>query len=361
MPRTKKTTDRADLRAICWIDVHDVNSVCHSFVLDKLMQLVPSPAMQSGTHTLVAFDSLSYVLEVFKYNNFRIALNSLFNKCLANNVICFFNASTFFARDSLQTAFSRARTVGLKFSTSCKKLISFVSKFVSFVYCAVGRCSDIILAYVYGDNVSVLFGRNVWDIKDNVEKPTPSFSNQFSLFNNTILEIFTLKISELKGAFNSTVNSEEGENISFKGKSPLVVMHASVFTKVYYRNILVTFNLKNFERSTNLFNGIANHLRAEGREKLSDRIIAKMVEGNPIPTSVSDGKRNDAVTSTSENLLRLKERVRLFWRQCKLKVYSSFHIGYININKELKQTKKERGFLPRLKSWVSTSSLNEKA
>jgi hypothetical protein len=55
--------------------------------------------------------------------------------------------------------------------------------------------------------------------------------------------------------------------------------------------------------------------------------------------------------------LRFKQSVRLFLRQIKLKPYRSFHIGRNSTPQELKQQKEERGFLPALKDWVSTSSI----
>src|SRR3990172_4444400 len=114
MPRAETITCRASLRSICGIYVYNFEPFCLCFVFDKLLKLIPRPTMQPSSHALASFDSFSNVGQVLKNYNLSSRQNGFFNNLFANNVIGFFNMPSFSAGDSVQTAFSRARAVGLK-------------------------------------------------------------------------------------------------------------------------------------------------------------------------------------------------------------------------------------------------------
>jgi len=355
MPRAERITFGASLRRISWVNVFNRNPFCFSFVLYKLLKLMPSPSVQPGSHSLVSFDSFSDVGQVLQNYNFSSRFNSFHNNLFANNVICFFNMPSFSSGDSLQTAFSRARAVGLKFCTSCKKHISFVPKFSTSVNSSVRRCGEVVFTHIYGKYFPFFFNFNIWKVENKIKKPYFPFSDKFSFFNRSTFKILSLKISRDKFTFNAPCDRVKRKNTVFNGVRSFVVVHRSCIFKLYGRNILRLFNLKNLIRRTNFFNSIANHLRPKRWDIFSNMVIAKVMQCHPIPAPILNNKRNCLITCLSKYLLRFKQSVRLFLRQVEFKCYRSFHIGKSNTKQELKQ-QKERGFLPHLKVGVSTSS-----
>jgi hypothetical protein len=215
MPRAETTTFGADLRRVRRINEYYFNPFCLGFVINKVLELKPRPTMQSASHALVSPDSFPNIGQILKNYNFSVRINSLFNNFFAHNVICFFNMPSFFAGDSFQTAFSRARTVGLKFCTSCKKLISLVPKFSTSVNSAVGRCSKIVFSYINRKYFSFFFKFNVRKIKDKIKKPVFTFVDKFCFFNFSYFKISFLKISNNKFTFNASVCCVERKDIAF--------------------------------------------------------------------------------------------------------------------------------------------------
>src|SRR3972149_11702873 len=350
MPRTKTTTFRASLGSVRRVNVYNSYSFRLSFIFNKLLKLIKRPTIQSRANAPFALDSFSYIGQVFKHNNIGFKPNRLFNYFFANNVIRFFNVSSFSAGDSLQAAFSRRRTIGLKFFSSCKKLISFVSKLSTSIDRAVRRCGKIVFANVNSYNFPFFFKSNIGDIQYDIKKPPFSFSNKFSLFNSSLFKICSLKFPKFKSTFHTSFKRKQRKNICFEGKRSLVVMDASGFLKRNYRDVLRFFDFKNFVSRTNFFNRVTNHLRAKRRDFFPNFVITQVMQSNTIPTSVFRCKGSSFIARFCKLYLRFKQSVRLFFNQNKFKCYSSFHIGNIKAIKELKQQKKGRSFLPTAKA-----------
>lgn len=217
MPKTETIIFGASLRSVCRIYVYNTNPFRLRFAFYKLLQRIPRPSMQSRSHALVSFDSFSNIGQVLENNNFTFRLNGFLNNVFANNVICCFNMPSFSARDSLQTAFSRAITVGLKFDTSCKKHISFVFKLSTSINDTVRGCCKIIFAFIYGKYFSLFFNFPIRKIEDKIKKLSLISPLEFSFFECSLFKIFSLEISSGKFTFNTPFFSVERKGATFKG------------------------------------------------------------------------------------------------------------------------------------------------
>jgi len=175
--------------------------------------------------------------------------------------------------------------------------------------------------------------------------------------NPLALAMGSVKIAYIKACFNSPIGSKKRYRITFNRISPLVVVNTSSFFKRYFRYFLRFFNFKDFVRLTNIFNGVAGHLRANARDNIPNFKVTKMVQGDSIPASIFDRKRDDLIACFSETLLSIEQRIVLFFRSNKLDRNCLFHIGYNNINKELKQTNRSEVSSPWINPGVSTSSI----
>lgn len=325
MPRTKIIAFGASLRSICWIDIFNQDPFCLRFVFNKVLQFIPRPSVKPRTHPFIAFNSFAYIGQIFHNNILHSRIDSFLNKSFTNHVICFFNASSFFARDSLKASFSRFRTVGLKFFSSSKKLISFVSKLTTSMESTIRCCCQIIFSNINSYDFCSGKRENVGDIQNSIKKPSVPFSDQLSFFEDSLAQVVFLKITQSKSTLNSPLNNVKGKTFAFNRISSFVIMDTGRFFKYKGRNVFIFLNFKNFISGRNFQYGIAYHLRTKIWKFFTNGRIAKVVQCKAIPTTVFDSFENDGIAPLRKSFLSFKKILRVFWSQNQFKGYSSFH------------------------------------
>ncbi|MBF5059026.1 hypothetical protein NEPTK9_000531 [Candidatus Neptunochlamydia vexilliferae] len=74
-----------------------------------------------------------------------------------------------------------------------------------------------------------------------------------------------------------------------------------------------------------------------------------------VPTPLFFSLKSNCITASAETLLRFQKDLKIFIGKGQLKRNGSFHTSYFKPWLQIKQSKKERCFLPSLKEGVSAS------
>ena len=351
MARANYSTVRANFRSIGRVNIENIYTRCLGLVFNKLLEFTPSPAVQPRAYTLSGFNSLTNIGQIFHDNYASIRGYSFINNRLADNMVSFFDVQSFFAGDSYKAAFSRLRTVGLKFASSCKKLVSLMPQLASSVDSSIRGGGQIIFTYINTKNIAIDFKRCLWNFDAYIKKPVIAFFNKFSFFGVARIKNKFLMFSKRELAFDSSAYTKQRQSIIFYRICSLVIMHATTLLKINSWYWLRFFNLQDLVSRANFLNSIASHLRSERPNVFTNYIITQVVKGYSIPASIFNNNWHKRIACKIKLLLGFKQTNRLFLACRKLKAYSFYHIGKYNKKQNFKQYKIGAVFPPTTQSY----------
>jgi len=294
------------------------------FVLNQRLQLMEGPSVKTAAYFFARPNPLSDIGQIFHNDCSCVRLYRLLDNLLAHYVIDLLDAAGFFARDLLQKLFGRLSAVGLKTAPFRQKFMSFMTDFSSAKKFSAARCSKNVFTKIYSYYALFLANRLIWQIQDQIEVPVSLPKGKFGFFGDSLRKIRLLKGTHLHFNTHSTLQGIERKGISLQGIGSFIKMDTSIFVKSDNRHILTFHNAFVFIRLTDGKNRIANHLGPQLRGS-PDGSVANVMEGNTIPTSMLDCKRDNLIATTQKFISQRLKLIRLFFSQFKLYADSPFH------------------------------------
>src|SRR5262249_23876480 len=146
------------------------------------------------------------------------------------------------------------------------------------------------------------------------------FADQFSFLGYTLIKIILMVSTDFKLQLNSTLQSEKRKNTIFKRICSFIKVDRTFFFKGY-----LAFSFCRFKSLGNLCNSIATHLRAKLRTFLSKKIIAKIVQFNPIKFFFCLRNFSYTIASLGKGILEFKKSPNLLLGNLKLNCNGAFH------------------------------------
>jgi hypothetical protein len=354
---TKTTTEGAFLTAVSGMEVQTLKACGFGFVVDKGLELAKTPPMESRSQPFTRFDPPTDIRQILQDNRPCFLSYGLFYDLFTDGMVNMPHAAAFSARDFLQQLFCRRRTVGLKGSPLCKKSIPLMANLASAKEFSTAQRCGIVLSQIDSQKGGMVYRFGIGKVQDEVEIPLPFPTDQLPFFGKAFGEVTLLKRSHLHGHFDTSFQGIKRKGFSSNGIGSFVEVNASIFAKANHRDFLFGKKAFGFVSFTDGENGTDDHLRSEQRSRSYLR-VDEVVKTDAIPTPMLYGIGNNLIARIKIGLLQLMQLKTLFFGNLKPYTDGAFH--WIKILCKCYLTfnlKRERCFLPALKSWVSALSI----
>jgi hypothetical protein len=318
------TAARTRSRRIRRIDVEHRYARAGGLVLDELLQLPPSPAMQARSNALAGLDPVADVGQVLQRNRTAAARCGFAHDRRADLVIDVARMARLSTGDSGQQLSCRLRAVALKPRAQRQKPIARISKLSTSVQtAAAGRGRDI-LSQVYPEYADGQARARIGHVQDDVQTPAPAPENKLGLLDRTALQIHGLKRPYPHRDVLSPRHREDRDCPIAQTIGASVDMHRRIVSKDD-RLPGTAVGSMGFEAARDRGNRVTSHLRTEARETIAHAIVGQMVQPYAIGGAVLQSNAGHRVARGGKSVLqRLKFRaLRLRWMQGQ--AYRSLH------------------------------------
>lgn len=324
----------ACLRRVSGVDIDHAQSGGFGLVGNKVLQLTESPAMQPSPDTLPGLDVGPDVGQAFHADFACAGTQGFRNDGFAGFVVDCFDMPLLTTGDSAKLAFSSSATVGLKATSMGKVDVPVVPEFSAAPDLASAGNCEVILTHVNPKNATAGNGRGAGEIEDEVEIPDAFADNELGLFWHTTRKQVALMFAADERNFDAPGQSEQGKHVSLGRVGALVEVDGRGPECDRGDWFVLGDALVGLERLVGIsdaMDGLAHHLTAEHGELLAYGVVAQMVQGNSIPTTVLLGKRNDGVAGAGVSVGKRSKCGALLGGSSEFEGYSPFHIGHITL------------------------------
>ncbi len=294
------------MTTIGWIDIQDREASCLGFVLDKHLELTKAPPVQPGPESFSSLDPLADVSQVFKYNHSCLLVYRFLNDLFTEFMVGMSHTAPFFARDFLQQLSCRWRTVGLKDTPFCKKLISLMADLASAKNLSTAGCKNVILPQIHSQKIFTLLKGWIGKIQNKVKIPFSLFTDQLALFWDAFQKALFLKGAKSHLNLDSFSKCIKRNGLTLDCISPFIKMGASSLAKDNQRNFFLRKNSLSLISFTDRKDGIADHLRSQ-RRAFSNLRIDEGMESISIPAPIFSSNSSNLVAGRKIGLLQLQK------------------------------------------------------
>ena len=325
------------MTAVRRIDMDHLKTLAFGLVLNQGLELPKSPFVKTGSHFLSCSDPRSYMGQIFQNNQSCFLLNSLLDNFFAHLVVDMLHTASFFARDLLQQLFRRLSTVGLKSLPFGKKFSSFVTDLASAIQVSSAGCCQHILSQVNTHYFSLFRFWWIGKLQHEVKIPSAFSADEFSFRWSSLRKIAFLESAHSHGNANAPLKGIQRKNVFLYRIRSMIEMDAPVFSELNDWNGFIFSNCFGFISLANGKDGIADHLRAQGRG-FSDFVIDQVVQCDSIPAPLFDNTGNNLITDQVIFSLELPQKLLVFLSSLKKYADGPFHRAvniikcYFNLN-----------------------------
>ena len=343
------------LACIRRVNKFDRNTQLFSFVCNEFLELKKAPTCYHPVQMLVpSFRFLSNMSQPFHADQSAIVPLCFFDNLLRNNVIFVSNSSVLFSGEALQNLFRSIRSFRLKTSPNfCSQLFKFLSA-SPLNHRAIRSCYNVCDPTVNSKDATVKHFC-IFNLYYDMDIPKTTFFNNLCCSRRLPFEQISLKVPQHQ--WDTYPSSSRRKRNGF----PLITIgeYPSIIINAFRRKVSRWFSFS-FEPSQTICcttNGPDRQISRQS-ELRAAFFITKLMQRRRMASFILYANSKHKITGTCKSFAGFLERLSNFWRSHQFATYSlSRHVKYCLLFKELNQQREERGFLPPLKGWVSTSSI----
>ena len=189
--------DCTGARGVGGIHIHHLQAASLGLVLQKLLQLRPSPAVQAGTHSLARLDALAKVRQFFKGNGSATGAKGFRDNRLADFVVHVTDVASFPARDFPQKLFGALGAVALKTLAKVQVFVACKAELAAAKEFAGAGGGKVVFAQIHAQNLVSFKDGRVGQIQHQIEEPALGLAHKFRLFGYALGQVVLLKDSRL--------------------------------------------------------------------------------------------------------------------------------------------------------------------
>lgn len=304
-------------------NIHNIDTSGLGLVFNELLQLPPSPPVQSVLQLFVPSERFTNVGQLLENDRSATLCHRFGDNRRTNCVVNMAYVTRLTARDSSQQLSCRRRAVALKSPSKRQKAIPFISESATSKKDSAARGGQNILAQVDTHESLTRRSWNFGKIDRNVQVP---FS--ISLYEVSFSNLRLLKKSSLKGAQSQyELASDQGEDrsaLTYESIRPRVQMDCALRSEPNTDpwSTIGTMSLKTPSRSQDRLTG---QLRAEPWKAIPQLVIHEMMQAYPVDATMLERHLGRSIAGLREQRAQMNKLCALFGVRMQTNCYRARH------------------------------------
>ena len=325
----------AGARGVGGVHIHHLQAASLGLVLHKLLELRPSPAVQTGTHSLTRLDALAKVSQFFKGNNGAAGPKSFRDNRPADFVVHVSDVASFPARDFPQKLFGTLGAVALKTLAKVQVFVAFKTEFSAAKEFAGAGGGEVVFAQIHAQNLVSFKDGRVGQVQHQIEEPALGLAHKFRLFGYALSQVVLLKDSRFAGKVNAACCREQGQCMALDGVGAFVEMHRSGRLEGKQRPGFFLFELgtvcqEGFVSACDLAQRVADHLAAQFRELFPKGVITQVMQLYTVAAALLSRNPACCRAGLGKAFLQAGQQGILFWGKAYAEGDGSLHGDFVS-------------------------------